>query len=132
MKKLENLAKILFLFFAVVSIGLVTVSCSDDEDEENYCDDCSTEIMVENTEIFGYMVKKGDYFILHYIEPFGVTTNETFYYICNPTKIPIRTRKELQYNKIQVSIKGNIRYREDYTKGKIHSYDLEILTFNKL
>ena len=32
MKKLENLAKILFLFFAVVSLGLVTVSCSDDEE----------------------------------------------------------------------------------------------------
>ena len=34
MKTLENLAKILFLFFAVVSLGLVTVSCSDDDEEE--------------------------------------------------------------------------------------------------
>ena len=34
MKKIENLAKILFLFFAVVSLGLVTVSCSDDDDDE--------------------------------------------------------------------------------------------------
>ncbi len=32
MNKIENLAKILFLFFAVVSLGLVTVSCSDDDD----------------------------------------------------------------------------------------------------
>ena len=32
MKKFYVLAKILFLFFAVVSLGLVTVSCSDDDD----------------------------------------------------------------------------------------------------
>ena len=34
MKKIENLAKILFLFFAVVSLGLVTVSCTDDDDDD--------------------------------------------------------------------------------------------------
>ena len=33
MNKIENLAKILFLFFAVISLGLVTVSCNDDEDD---------------------------------------------------------------------------------------------------
>ncbi len=30
MNKIEKLAKILFLFFAVISFGLLTVSCSDD------------------------------------------------------------------------------------------------------
>ena len=34
MNKIENLAKILFLFFAVVSLGFVTVSCSDDDDDD--------------------------------------------------------------------------------------------------
>ena len=35
MKKLEKIAKILFLFFAVISLGLVTVSCSDDDEVSN-------------------------------------------------------------------------------------------------
>ena len=34
MKKFYVLAKILFLFFAVISLGLVTVSCSDDDDDD--------------------------------------------------------------------------------------------------
>ena len=35
MKKFYVLAKILFLFFAVVNLGLATVSCSDEEDTVN-------------------------------------------------------------------------------------------------
>ena len=35
MNKLEKIAKILFLFFAVISLGLVTVSCSDDDEVSN-------------------------------------------------------------------------------------------------
>ena len=35
MNKSKNLAKILFLFFAVISFSLVIVSCSDDEDTVN-------------------------------------------------------------------------------------------------
>ena len=34
MKRTKFLAKILFLFFAVVSLGLATVSCSDDDDDD--------------------------------------------------------------------------------------------------
>ena len=34
MKRTSVLAKTLFLFFAVISIGLVTVSCSDDDDDD--------------------------------------------------------------------------------------------------
>ena len=34
MSRKNFLAKILFLFFAVISLGLVTVSCSDDDDDD--------------------------------------------------------------------------------------------------
>ena len=34
MKRFNFLAKILFLFFAVISLGLVTVSCNDDDEGE--------------------------------------------------------------------------------------------------
>lgn len=35
MKKINFLAKILFLFFAIASFSLVIVSCNDDDEEKN-------------------------------------------------------------------------------------------------
>ena len=62
MNKIENLAKILFLFFAVISLGLVTVSCSDDEEKDSkkgivgkitYFSSCYN----KSTSEFGYVVQ---------------------------------------------------------------------------
>ncbi len=118
MKRTKFLAKILFLFFAVISLGLITVSCSDDDEEENYCDDCSTEIMLSNQKLHsnGAMEElkiliKNNKPILYYSSN-GVVFHKHYYYVCNPNKIESLILKKAKRNKNGVKIKsviGNTR-----------------------
>ena len=115
MKKIENLAKILFLFFAVVSIGLVTVSCSDDDD---CCSECTTDIVEENILLMNY--EDGDIYVRTYLSEYenrivlinscngdnGMTKK---YYICNESILK-KLRKEInEKGLLYVNTKVNIR-----------------------
>ncbi len=120
MKRTKFLAKILFLFFAVVSLGLAIVSCSDDDEEgENYCDDCSTEIIESNRIIKSdeyseedvYLLVKNNMPIIYY-SSIGVFYQEHYYYVCNPSKIKLSVLDKAKRNKNGVKIKsviGNTR-----------------------
>ena len=83
MNKSKHLAKILFLFFAVVSLGLVTVSCSDDDEEK--CS-CSSEVDSDSVNM-GFpnatITKIGDKFYLHA----EYNTMDFHYQICNSKKV---------------------------------------------
>ena len=113
MKRTSVLAKILFLFFAVISLGLVTVSCSDDDEGgENYCDDCSTEIIEANKMIEAdlfveelYLQVKNNKPLIFYSET-GVFYHEHYYYVCNPSKIKLSLLDKAKRNKNGVKIKG--------------------------
>ncbi|MBQ6755053.1 MAG: hypothetical protein IJR03_07630 [Bacteroidales bacterium] len=114
MSRKSVLAKILFLFFAVISLGLVTVSCSDDDEGgENYCDDCSTEIIESNRIIKSdeyseedvYLLVKNNMPIIYY-SSIGVFYQEHYYYVCNPSKIKLSVLDKAKRNKNGVKLKG--------------------------
>ena len=118
MNKSKHLAKILFLFFAIASFSLLIVSCNDDDEEENYCDDCSTEIMLSNQKLHsnGAMEElkiliKNNKPILYYSSN-GVVFHKHYYYVCNPSKIKLSVLDKAKRNKNGVKIRsviGNTR-----------------------
>ena len=79
MKKTSVLAKILFLFFAVISLGLVTVSCSDEDDD---CS-CDTEVKERGVSVEGSLIfdeSSKELILIEYPMP-GI--NVIVYNICN-------------------------------------------------
>ena len=83
MNKIEKLAKILFLFFAVISLGLVTVSCSDDDEEKCSCSSVVDSDSVNMDFPNATITKIGDKFYLHA----EYNTMDFHYQICNSKKV---------------------------------------------
>ncbi len=96
MERTSVLVKILFLFFAVISLGLAIVSCSDDDED---CKDCKTEVkglfsMPNSSYHFEYgVIRKendGAFILRIYDIDEEYPDNRyirTAFYICNPSKL---------------------------------------------
>lgn len=128
MKKINFLAKILFLFFAIASFSLVIVSCNDDDEEKKYCDDCSTEIVgyfsIPQTFLpehscrlseYGVLTKESEGFLLTFKESVAETQDtiiwvDSYLLICNPSKLSKDLqRKASTKNGVKVEVSGNVR-----------------------
>lgn len=128
MKKINFLAKILFLFFAISSFSLVIVSCNDDDEEKKYCDDCSTEIVgyfsIPQTFLpehscrlseYGVLTKESEGFLLTFKESVAETQDtiiwvDSYLLICNPSKLSKDLqRKASTKNGVKVEVSGNVR-----------------------
>lgn len=128
MKKINFLAKILFLFFAIASFSLLIVSCNDDDEEKKYCDDCSTEIVgyfsIPQTFLpehacrlseYGVLTKESEGFLLTFKESVAETQDtiiwvDSYLLICNPSKLSKDLqRKASTKNGVKVEVSGNVR-----------------------
>ena len=128
MKKLENLAKILFLFFAVVSLGLVTVSCSDDDencDSQSFfeCYFCTGPVIEQNTHIDSciLIIYENHYWIKQ--------SDDIIHYVCNIKTIQTLLNDmdmSLEYiinNKMQLDLIVDIKENEAPQADHGPSYD---------
>ena len=152
MNKIENLAKMLFLFFAVISLGLITVSCSDDDDD---CNECKTEVKdsfsMPNSSYpfeYGELRKESDgEFILRIYDLYIEDDPKTKYvkdafFICNPSKLSkaIKEKASTTYG-VKVVFSGIIHegtnipndciITGDYVVDEPDCDDLEILTIKE-
>ena len=127
MKKLENLAKILFLFFAVVSIGLVTVSCSDDDencDPNSFeCYSCKGPIIERNVHVAGCILEVNEKNYYWFKDP-----NEDIvdYIVCNVETMRSLLKKVglseefVIENKIRLDLTLDFKEFEGMTTGLVY------------
>ena len=137
MKRFNFLAKILFLFFAVANLGLVTVSCSDDDDCDSQsfeCYSCKGQIIEKDIHVYGCILKVNENNYYWFKDPDEYIVD---YYVCN-----VKTMKDLlkklklskEYiieNKIQLDLTMDLKEFEGMTTGLVYDVIVKDIKIHK-